>query len=159
LNEAGRPLPKRSSFPPRERYYQRMQARLDAMEESLALLRQSAELRQELYRIYFLDAQNGIMAAEFFSASGDRAAAQVAALVHDASSDVSTGYELWREADRIASGRHAPQAAAGPKHEDVIQAHQDIIVDLEERVQRAFACVARSRKLVETAAKVRQQTK
>ncbi|MFL5279869.1 MAG: hypothetical protein ACJ8AW_02435 [Rhodopila sp.] len=99
------------------------------------------------------------MAAEFFSASGDRAAAQVAALVHDASSDVSTGYELWREADRIASGRHAPQAAAGPKHEDVIQAHQDIIVDLEERLQRAFACVARSRKLVETAAKVRQQTK
>jgi len=67
-----------------------MQARLDAMEESLALLRQSAELRQELYRIYFLDAQNGIMTAEFFSASGDRAAAQVAALVHDASSDVST---------------------------------------------------------------------
>src|SRR5689334_16470881 len=70
-----------------------MRANLDAMGESLALLRQSADLRQELYRVYFLEAQNDIMAAEFFSAPGDRAAAQVAALVHDASSDVSRGYE------------------------------------------------------------------
>ena len=106
------------------------------------------------YRIYLLDANAGIEAADFFSASADTDAAEIASFLHDACSDTFTSYELWRGETCIASSCHESKTDVELNLEAAIQKHQNIIVDLEERLQQAFACVNRSRKLLDTYARI-----
>jgi hypothetical protein len=105
------------------------------------------------YRVYLLDDLAAIRAAESFSATEDGEAAHVAAVLFEACGDVFHGYELWRGSERIAPRPQPASASRGL--EDVILSRQDIVLDLEDRLQRTFACVNQSRKLLERIDEIR----
>jgi hypothetical protein len=70
---------------------------------------------------------------------------------------VFVGYELWRGEKRIFSLQKAGLEATGIHRllDAMAEKDQEIAVDLEERLQAAFACAARSRKLAEAEKKLR----
>ncbi len=137
-------------------------AYLRLLAESLQTVKRRQDVMQRMaktidtahqYRLYLLDAVDRISAAESFSVAGDRAASEVAAYIFDSCSDTFKGYELWQGAHRIARGIAMP---AIPEREAKIREHQDTIADLEERLQRGFACVNRSQRLFEAAVRLKQ---
>ncbi|MBV9251907.1 MAG: hypothetical protein JO227_22035 [Acetobacteraceae bacterium] len=104
------------------------------------------------YRLYLLDSINRIRAAESFSATGDREARKIAASVHEACADVFAGYEIWRGSERLT----ADSRQVGLDWTDwAMLQRQEAVLDLEERLQRTFACVSQSRRLLEASAKLR----
>jgi len=109
------------------------------------------------YRYYLLDCDDHIKAAETFSAPDDVMARETAKLVYDACDDEFAMYELWRGAEFVAKGSDRANAAGGIGLSDVVSARQENILDLEDRLQRTFACVRRSRKLLETTAALRRR--
>jgi hypothetical protein len=131
------------------------------MERSATLMRLAHDCINELhiYRVYLLGLDGWIAAAESFSAEADGQALAIARSVMESTDDVFAGYELWSGARRIQPRRQGASEAAGRdrRFNDAVQAHQDTIADLEERLERAFACVRRSRKLVEAATLMRNQ--
>jgi hypothetical protein len=146
-----------------EEHRRLMEDSLKTMEQSARIMQQSSDLISDIhsyriYRIYLIDTNGHIEAAESFSAPNDDAAADVAGSVHEASSDVFTGYELWAEGQCISSVQSGHAKAAKKRNLEVaIQKHQDTVVDLEEKLQRAFACVKRSRKLLLASTEIRDQ--
>jgi hypothetical protein len=110
-----------------------------------------------IYRFYLLDQDSHIKAAETFSAPDDAGAHEVASLVYGACNDEFGSYELWRGAQRVAGGCDGVNAAGELTLADVILARQENVLDLEDRLQRTFACVRRSRKLLETTAALRSR--
>ncbi len=137
-------------------YLRLMQDSLAAVERSGVVMLQVAETINAAhnYRVYLLDTLDHICAAESFSVVGDKAAGDVAAYIFDSCSDTFKSYELWRGASRIVEGN----ARLGiPDTETAISEHQNTVADLEERLQRAFSCVNRSRRLFEAAVRLRKQ--
>ena len=69
------------------------------------------------------------------------------------------GYELWNGQKRIFSLEKADAEAPTVSRifTAIAEKEQETAVELEERLQTAFACAARSRKLADTARKLRQQ--
>ena len=136
------------------------------MEESLATMERSAEIMRrssdrinsmQSYRVYLLDSHGRIEAAESFSASGNVDATEVAASIYDACSDVFGGFEIWHGGERISQAGTGATRQSKPAFDEAIQRHQDTVLDIEEKLFRAFACVNRSRKLLETSAKLRDR--
>jgi hypothetical protein len=140
---------------PARMHWEQMQATLREVERNYRLLQTTAELRQKLYRLYLLDTDSAIAAAEVFAAHDDAEAIEVAAIVHEAASDTFSGCELWHDVERVVPDRHGSSGSLKRSLEEAVQLHQDTITDLVERLQRAFACVNRSKKLVELTAKLR----
>lgn len=102
-----------------------------------------------IYRVYLLQATDQILAAETLSATDDHEAIAIAATVHDACSDACGGYEVWRGAERIA-GTHAGRISArSTTLADLTERHQQSVIDLEERMQRTFSILAKSRRLLQ----------
>jgi hypothetical protein len=136
-----------------------MEESLEAIDRSVKLMRAMSDAVSAMrgYRIYLLDADQSILAAETFTTAKDDEAARIARLIYVASSDVFVGYELWRGEKRIFSLQKAGLEATGIHRllDARAEKDQEIAVDLEERLQAAFACAARSRKLVEAAKKLR----
>ena len=99
------------------------------------------------YRIYLLDGESHIRAAETFSAGNDVAARELAATVFNACSDAFCNFELWRGPTFVAAGRADGQQEMNI--EEFVAGRQQASVDLEERLQRSFECVARSKRLLE----------
>jgi hypothetical protein len=112
---------------------------------------------QVIYRFYLLDQENHINAAESFSAPDDMVAAETAGLVYRACNDQFESYELFQGAKRVAGSRVHADGAGMLKLADVVMARQENILDLEERLQSGFACVRRSKKLLETTAALRNR--
>lgn len=97
------------------------------------------------YRLYLLDG-NTIQAREEFRAPNDGDALIIATVVADACSDEHTGFELWSLARRV----FGPAPAVSPLALDEIsQAHQRAVLDLEEALQRSRWAIAKSRRLLE----------
>jgi hypothetical protein len=144
-----------------ETHWRLLQESLNAMELSATLMRGAYDAinNSHVYRLYLLGIDGQIGAAESFSAEADAQAWAIARSIQEASNDVFTGYELWTGTKRIVA--QPIDAAAGAETDrrvhGMIQAHQDTIADLEEKLDRAFACVRRSRKLVEAATKLRKE--
>lgn len=137
------------------------------MEDSLRTMEQSAELLQRSsvlidamhsYRIYLLDTNGLIDAAKSFSASTDDDAAEVAGSVYEASNDVFSGYEVWDREQCLFSMQSPPAKRDKRRNLDAaVQRHQDTVLELEEKLQRAFACVKRSRKLLQMTTRIRDR--
>lgn len=108
-----------------------MQECFTEMARGQELLRQSAMLQ---YRLYLLDEGSHIKAAEGFFASKHADATEVAISVQEACSDICDGYELWCGAKRILSNREE-RSRMEHEHENAIQEHQNMVLDLEERLQ------------------------
>ncbi len=100
------------------------------------------------YRLYLLDENAHFRAGESFSATSDMEAADIAAAVHSACADVFDGYELWRGAHCVLQIRNGLVPAGNVTLSDVVAARQENVLDLEERLQRTFACVSASRTLL-----------
>jgi hypothetical protein len=133
-----------------------MEELLSQMERSQRLMWQSAEAVGDLYRIYLLGGDGCIEAAEFYPAKDETEALEIAASLHATCSDVFSGYEIWRGPRRIAPAQK--KQAIHDENDFSVGAllkHQDVILDLEDRLQNAFSCVSRSRKLVELARQLR----
>jgi hypothetical protein len=143
-----------------ETYWRLMEESLRTIEESAELLRRSSDPidATHSYRIYLLDPNGDIEAAESFSASPDEDAADVAGSVYEASNDVFSGYELWA-GERCISSMQSPRRKRERKQnvEAAIQRHQDTVLELEERLLRAFACAKRSRKLLQASTRLRDR--
>jgi hypothetical protein len=145
----------------KEQHWRLMEECLRTFEQSAGIMQRSSDAisASRSYRIYLLDTRGHIDAAASFSVSKDDDAAHVADSVYEASDDVFSGYELWTGGQVISSAQGTRAARAnGPDLHDAIRAHQDIVVDLEERLQKGFACVKRSRKLLEAASTLRDRT-
>jgi hypothetical protein len=112
-----------------------------------------------LYRLYLLDKRDRIRAAENFSAKSDNEAKEIASRVCNARDDSFKRYELWCGADQIMSFRCGTQT--GQRRErrarDITPASQEVVLDLEERLQNSFACVTASRRLLEATAELRSR--
>jgi hypothetical protein len=123
------------------------------MERSLTLMRQAASLVSSSYRIYLLDENASIEAAEFYTAKDDTEATEIAASLHASCSDAFRSYELWHGRERIA--QCVTDRGADP---DIAALHkyQDVILGLEKRLEKSFACLKRSRKLAEAARQLRE---
>jgi hypothetical protein len=141
------------------RHWQLMEDSLRTMEQSAELLRHSSDLVSALYsyRMYLLDSDGDIAAAESFLASKDDDAADVARSVFEASNDVFSGYELWTGKQCISSATHS--ALARRTRHAAVQKHQQTVLDLEERLHKAFACVRRSRRLLAASKGIRDRVK
>jgi hypothetical protein len=135
-----------------ERRWQLLEEWRSEIERSYELLRQSSAL---LYRIYLFDKNSQIQAAESFFASRHAEAAAVAAAVQDACSDVSSDYELWCDGEHLLL--HGDDSQTAREHEATIEAHQDMVLDLEDKLHTSFACVRRSRKLQAALVQLRAQ--
>ena len=107
------------------------------------------------YRFYLVDRAGRFRAAEAFSAADDTAAAEIASCVYAECSDVFAGYELWRGTDCLVVKRNSSGASAPPCLPEIVAARQQSVADLEERLQRTFACMRESRRLLEATARWR----
>jgi hypothetical protein len=99
------------------------------------------------YRFYLLDENEHIRAGESFTASDDAQATEVAAAVHSACSDVFDGYELWRGNARVAKTRRTRHVSSSAQ--EIVEARQENVLDLMDRLQRTFTCVRESRRLLQ----------
>lgn len=111
------------------------------------------------YRVYLLDQKFSIRAAENFAARDDSEAVEVASALHDACSDIFVSCELWRGSSLVAK---LPRASAdghnGTDHSRSISSdirlllpvRQENVLALEDRLQRSFACVRESHRLLRT---------
>ena len=109
------------------------------------------------YRYYLLDGDDHIRAAETFSALDDAVARETAKLVYSGCNDEFEKYELWCGGERVARGCNRADAAGELRLSDIVAARQESILDLEDRLQRTFACVRRSRKLLEATTTLRNR--
>jgi hypothetical protein len=111
------------------------------------------------YRLYLLNDLGQIRAAETFSAQSDNEAMAIASGVYNACDDSFQRYELWCGSNRITRARRGAQTCERrePRAEDIALAHQEIVLDLEDRLQSSFVCMADSRKLLEATAELRRR--
>jgi hypothetical protein len=104
------------------------------------------------YRLCLLGKSSDIRAAEAFLAEDDVRANEIALSVFSACCDDFDGYEIWNGATMISCGR-GPQPPGDWRA--ITQASQREVLDLEDRMQRTFACVSKSRQLLDATARLR----
>jgi len=102
------------------------------------------------YRLYLFGKARRIRAAEHFGADNDIRAIGIAESVFSFCCDDFEGYEVWNGMTMIADDRSLPEAS---RWWAITQASQRDVLDLEDRVQRTFRSVSKSRQLLEAAAK------
>jgi hypothetical protein len=108
------------------------------------------------YRVYLLNSEGRIAAAESFYATGDEEALGIAFDLYNLSSDAVDGYELWRGAVRLTAASNQPQQAY-LNREDTIISRQERMLELEERLWRSFVCIRESRRLLEAMTDLRDR--
>jgi hypothetical protein len=98
------------------------------------------------YRLFLYDADNHIRAAEAYHARNDRDAVEIGAAVQSASADQFERFEVWRGSEWIkdSSWRSAPTSI------ELIVRHQDMVLEVEERLSCTFESIRRSRNLMAT---------
>lgn len=99
------------------------------------------------FRVYLLDKQGRIEAAESFVAVDDDAAMGVATDLYGTLSDTFSGYELWQGNRRVETA--GPRAAQQPDYTNWADAHRRQMLELEDCLARGFECVRTSRQLME----------
>ena len=98
------------------------------------------------YRIYFYI--NGeIHGRQDFEADGDVAAIRIARVLYDACSDLCDRFELWQGKRQIYARQPHHQRA---NLADLIEDHQRVTIEIEERVRQSRWMIARSQRLIET---------
>lgn len=97
------------------------------------------------YRIYFFG-ERAISGRHDFEADNDQGAIQLAYLLSDACGDECLSFDLWRGDRHIA----VPRLFVPKTFEELAAAHQERVVDTEERIARSNWQIARSRRLLES---------
>jgi hypothetical protein len=97
------------------------------------------------YRIFFFRGEH-IRAGGPMSAESDAEAAETAALLYDACSDVIESCEVWRGADCVAKlNRHS--AGLSVSLVDLVEARKGYVIELAETLQSSFSFIRESRRL------------
>ena len=105
------------------------------------------------YRLYFLDPRGEIQAREEFAAPDDETALRICAFVYDACSDSSFDWSLSRGSLQLQkSNAHGPGRAVAA---ELSQDMQHRVLELEETIQRSRWMIAKSTKLLERTAQLR----
>jgi hypothetical protein len=107
------------------------------------------------YRIYLRDADNSIRAAETFVAKDDPEAKEVATALYGSCSKSFDSAELWRGTEMVMrqfSGVVLPT----PNLKQLVDKRQESVAQLEEMLERSFACVRESRELMATLHTIRR---
>ena len=100
------------------------------------------------YRLYFLDAAQGIAARDEFEAENDETATTIAGLLYDACSDVSSGFELWQSTRRVVPDVKK-QGAGHPNQSStaITLQLQNIVLERAEILQQSRWLIAKSKRL------------
>ena len=108
------------------------------------------------YRLYFLGQHGDIRNVDEFSVDTDDQALMLSDSLHDAVSDIYTGYELWQDSRRIF--RYADSGSPHPfiPHQTVTMKIQAELLKREEVLHESGGAVARSRRLLERFREVRE---
>lgn len=109
------------------------------------------------YRLYFLDWKSRITARDDFAAEDDQSALPIAALLHDAFSDCSPGFELWQGARRLVPENH--QGSAKPRQciTAITLRMQEMVLEREEILQQSRWSIATSRRLIDRLDRMRNE--
>jgi len=107
------------------------------------------------YRLYFLDRNGKIASTIAFDALDDADAMISANILSGACADGHHGYELWCENRRVRTARGDGNPPTIPLRQ-LTQTRQRQILGLEETLQRSRLHIARSKRLLEATATLRQ---
>jgi hypothetical protein len=100
-----------------------------------------------IYRMYFLGSySNRIICREDFAADNDITALRIARILCDACSDKCQSFELWQGRRRVRA-RQPPYHRVG--FDDLSEAAQCAVIDVEERIRQSTWMLARSQRLLE----------
>ena len=109
------------------------------------------------YRLFFLDSRGAIQAREEFVAPNDEIAYRISACLSDACSDRSFGYMLWRGTVQLfRADAQSADLVDGSTAAQLDQETQRRVLQLEETIQRSKWSIARSVKLLERTAQLRE---
>jgi len=108
------------------------------------------------YRLYFLGQHGDIRNVDEFSVDTDDQALILSDSLHDAVSDIYTGYELWQNSRRLF--RYANSGSPHPlvPQQTITMKIQAEILKREEILHESGAAFARSRRLLERSREVRE---
>lgn len=100
------------------------------------------------YRVYLLEANGTSVLGESFSTEFDNEALWIASVIYNACSDVFPACEVWRGSTMMAK---LPLASQPPAPAPLLSPEvcQKTAIELAERLQRSFACVRESRRLMD----------
>lgn len=102
------------------------------------------------YRIYILQSDKSILAADNFVAANDSEAIEVGYVISGACADVCGGYELWSQCRLVVQAKVQPSVSW--RYTAIVSQRRTQIIDLAKRLQAGFVCLARSKLLSEIAA-------
>jgi hypothetical protein len=115
------------------------------------------------FRLYFCDADDRIVARAEFCAPDDNAGLSIAATIGEASADTHSGYLLWQGTRFLYSSRTAAAlqvrrfTRAGATAAAMTAERQDLIIELEESLLRSHWHIAKSLRLLEATARLRDK--
>jgi hypothetical protein len=101
------------------------------------------------YRIYLIDADHHIRAAESFIAKDDLEAKEVATALYGSCSTDFQSMELWRAANLLMR-ESSSGVLATVDLQQLIDKRQESVAQLAEMLERSFQCVRESRQLMAT---------
>jgi hypothetical protein len=101
------------------------------------------------YRIYLIDADNHIRAAESFIAKDDLEAKEVAMALYGSCSTSFQSMELWRGANLVIR-QSSSEVLATVDLQQLIDKRQEGVAQLGEMLERSFQCVRESHQLMAT---------
>ncbi len=109
------------------------------------------------YRLYFLGPHGDIRNVDEFNVNTDDEALILSDSLHDAVSDVYTGYELWQNSRRVYhyANSESPHPFI-PQQELVSTRRQSELLKREEILHESGTAFARSRRLLERIREVRE---
>ncbi len=97
----------------------------------------------KVYRLYFLDANRSVTGAHWLNADDDETALWIAERLHQACSDVCSGFELRHLARPVVGVAH-PAATA----EAATARRQEMLAQHIEMIRSSGLAISRSRKLL-----------
>jgi hypothetical protein len=154
LPDVRQPRAAPKSTPPESRCRAgRMPCNASSSGTSIVQTRKSRARRQKMmkYRLHLLGRAGHVRATGSFTADDDVRAIGIPQSVFSSCCDDFDGYAVWNGTTMIADDRRLRQSHWWA----ITKASQREVLDLEDRVQRTFASVSKSRQLRDAASKSR----
>jgi hypothetical protein len=98
------------------------------------------------YRVYLADSGDHFRAAEFFNATDDRAAKEIALALYGSCTTSFHSVELWQGSRRVM--RQSRDGVRPLDLQNLIDKQQESVAELEEMLARSHQCVRESQQLM-----------
>jgi predicted transcriptional regulator len=107
------------------------------------------------YRLYLIDAKNRIRAAESFVADGELEAKEIATAIYESCYASFDCIELWQGA-RVVMRKFSSDIITTGDLWTLIAKRQESVAQVEEAMERSFACIRESEQLMTTLGMIRE---